>query len=107
MATMKAVRIHTFGGPDALVYEDAPKPEPQNGEVLIKLAAAGINPVDAMIESGAMEPQVKHTLPLVPGWDAAGTVEAVGPGVTAFAAGDPVVGRFRSAGRDNRLAGIV
>ncbi len=90
MTTMKAIRIHQFGGPEALTYEDAPKPEPKDGEVLIKVAAAGINPVDAMVEAGAMEHVVKHTLPLVPGWDVAGTVEAFGPGVTGFTTGDAV-----------------
>lgn len=88
--TMKAVRIHEFGGPDKLVYEDAPKPEPKDGEVLIKIAAAGINPVDGMIGSGKMEAMIKHTLPLILGWDAAGTIEAVGPGVTHFQPGDAV-----------------
>ncbi len=88
--TMKAVRIHEFGGPENLVYEDAPKPEAKDGEVLIKVAAAGINPVDGMIGSGKMEQEVPHTLPLIPGWDAAGTAEAVGPGVTNFQAGDAV-----------------
>ena len=90
MATMKAIRIHEFGGPDKLVYEDAPKPEPKDGEVLIKIAASGINPVDWVIGSGAFEQMVSHTLPLILGWDAAGTVEAVGPGVTAFSVGDAV-----------------
>ena len=88
--TMKAVRIHEFGGPDKLVYEDAPKPEPKNGEVLIKIAAAGINPVDSMIGAGKMETMVHHTLPLILGWDAAGTVEAVGPDVSNLKAGDTV-----------------
>lgn len=90
MITMKAVRIHEFGGPDKLVYEDAPKPEPKDGEVLIKVAAAGINPIDWKVEEGAMEKQVQHPLPLIPGWDVAGTVEAIGAGVTTPAVGDAV-----------------
>ena len=90
MTTMKAVRIHQFGGPENLVYEDAPKPEAKDGEVLIKIAAAGINPVDSMIEAGKMEAMVKHTLPLTLGWDLAGTIEAAGPGVSNFSVGDAV-----------------
>lgn len=90
MATMKAVRIHKFGGPEILVYEDAPKPEPQAGEVLIRVAAAGINPIDWKVGEGMMEQMAKHSLPLIPGWDAAGTVEALGLGATAFAVGDAV-----------------
>ncbi len=88
--TMKAVRIHEFGSSNKLVYEDAPKPEAKDGEVLIKIAAAGINPVDSMIGAGKMEAMVHHTLPLILGWDAAGTIEAVGPGVTNFQPGDAV-----------------
>ena len=106
MADMKAVRIHEFGGPDALVYEDAPKPEPKDGEVLIKVMAAGINPVDSAIESGAMEQEVQHTLPLVPGWDVAGMVETLGAGVTEFAAGDPVFA-YADVRRDGAYAEYV
>lgn len=103
MADMKAVRLHEFGGPDVLKYEDAPKPEPGAGEVLLKVMAASVNPVDAMIDSGAMEEQVKHALPLIPGWDAAGTVEAFGLSVTGFAAGDPVFA-FADIRRDGTYA---
>jgi len=106
MTTMKAVRIHEFGGPDKLKYEDAPKPEPKEGEVLIKVEAAGINPVDGMVEKGAMEKEVPHPLPLIPGWDVAGTVEALGPGVTAFAAGDAVFA-FADIRRDGAYAEFV
>ncbi len=104
--TMKAVRIHEFGGPDKLVYEDAPKPEATDGEVLVKVAAAGINPVDIMIEEGKMEQQAPHTLPLIPGWDVAGTVAAVGPGVSQFSAGDPVFA-FADARRNGAYAEYV
>ena len=106
MATMKAVRIHKFGDPEVLIYEDAPRPEPKDGEVLIKVAAAGINPVDAMIEKGAMEKEVSHTLPLIPGWDVAGTIEALGPGVTNFAAGDAVFS-FADVRRDGAYAEFI
>ena len=103
MTMMKAIRLHEFGGPQVLTYEDAPKPEPKEGEVLIKVAAAGVNPVDAMIESGAMEEMAKHTLPLVPGWDAAGTVEMLGPGVTGFTVGDAIFA-FADIRRDGTYA---
>ena len=103
MADMKAVRLHKFGGPEVLSYEDAPKPEPGAGEVLVKVMAAGINPVDAMIDSGAMEEMVKHTLPLIPGWDVAGTVDALGAGVIGFSTGDPVFA-FADIRRDGAYA---
>lgn len=90
MATMKAVRLHEFGGLDVLVYEDAPRPEPKDGEVLLQVKAAGVNPVDWKIREGYLEQTVKHTLPLILGLDAAGVITAVGPGVTEFKPGDAV-----------------
>ena len=90
MATMKAVRLHEFGGPEVLVYEDAPRPVPKEGEVLVKITAAGINPIDWKTAEGQIEKVVKHRLPLIPGRDAAGTVEALGADVTSLAVGDAV-----------------
>ena len=106
MTTMKAVRLHKFGGPEVLVYEDAPMPEPKEGEVLVKVAAAAINPVDTAVESGEFEKMVSHTLPLIPGWDVAGTVEALGPGVTAFKVGDAVFA-FADIRRDGAYAEYI
>jgi len=90
MPTMKAVRLHQFGGPDVLVYEDAPRPEPKDGEVLLQVKAAGVNPVDWKIRAGYLEQMLHSTLPLILGLDAAGIVAAVGPGVTGFQPGDEV-----------------
>lgn len=87
---MKAVRIHAFGGPELLKYEDAPRPEPAAGEVGIRVRVAGVNPFDGKIRSGAFEEAMAHPLPLILGWDVAGDVAALGPGVTSFAVGDPV-----------------
>ncbi len=103
MATMKAVRVHGFGGPDRLAYEDAPRPEPKAGEVLVKVEAAGVNPVDWLIGSGKMEAQVPHTLPLTLGWDVAGTVEALGAGVTSPAVGASIFA-FADIRRDGAYA---
>jgi len=90
MATMKAVRLHQFGGPEVLVYEDAPKPAPKEGEVLIRVRAASVNPADWKIREGYLEAMIPHTLPLILGLDAAGIVEAVGQNVTEFEMGDEV-----------------
>ena len=90
MATMKAVRLHEFGGPDVLQYEDAPRPEPGPGEVLIRVRASSVNPADWKIREGYFEKMIPHTLPLILGLDAAGVVEAAGPGVTEFRVGDEV-----------------
>lgn len=83
---MKAVRIHEFGGPEVLRYEDVPRPEPGAGEALVKIAAAGVNFIDIYHRIGLYP----LSLPLMLGLEAAGVVEAVGPGVTEFKPGDPV-----------------
>jgi len=76
--TMKAVRVSQFGGPEVLRLEDAPRPEPGANQALIRVRAAGVNPVDAYIRAGAYAR--KPALPYTPGLDAAGVVEAAGSG---------------------------
>ena len=93
MSTMKAVRFHKFGGPEVLVYEDAPKPEPADGEVLVKVHAASVNPIDWKIRAGHMRGFRDYPLPFILGWDVSGVIESVGPGVTQWKAGDEVYGR--------------
>ena len=85
---MKAIRVHEFGGPEVLRPEEVTVPSPGAGQVLVRVRAAGVNPVDTYIRSGvhAVRPQ----LPYTPGLDAAGEVEAVGEGVTRFGAGQRV-----------------
>lgn len=92
METMQAVRFHSYGGPEVLVLEEAPRPQAAAGEVLIRVLAAGVNPLDWKVRAGHVKEWMKHRLPLIPGWDVAGVVEAVVPGVTAFKAGDAVYG---------------
>ena len=89
---MKVVRIHEYGGPEVLVYEDAPRPTIADGEVLVKVHAASINPVDRFTRAGYLKGMVDFPLPLTPGLDLSGTVEAVGAGVTGVAVGDAVFG---------------
>ena len=103
MATMKAVRIHTQGGPETLVYEDAPRPTPLTNEVLIRVRAASVNPVDWKIRDGYGKEIFNHQMPLILGWDVAGTIEAVGPEVDKFQLGDPVYG-YTSLLRDGAYA---
>jgi NADPH:quinone reductase-like Zn-dependent oxidoreductase len=103
MATMKAVRIHTQGGPETLVYEDAPRPTPLTNEVLIRVRAASVNPVDWKIRDGYGKEIFNHQMPLILGWDVAGTIEAVGPEVDKFKLGDPVYG-YTSLLRDGAYA---
>lgn len=83
---MKAIRIHEFGGPDVLRYEDAPMPEPGSGEARVRVEAAGVNFVDIYHRTG----RYPGRLPLILGVEAAGIVEAVGPGVDEVMPGDRV-----------------
>lgn len=93
MTRMKAVRIHDFGGPEVLVYEDAERPRPAQGEVVVRVHAAGINPVDWKVRIGRLRGRVNHQLPLILGWDLAGVVDEVGEGVTHLNVGDEVYSR--------------
>jgi NADPH:quinone reductase-like Zn-dependent oxidoreductase len=90
---MKAIRIHEYGGPDVLKYEEAPKPEIGPGELLVLVHAVGVNPLDARIRGGVARERLRHSLPLVPGWDVSGTVEAAGADVSAFRPGDEIYAR--------------
>ncbi len=89
---MRAVRQHTLGGPEVLVVEEVPKPEPGPTEVLVRVAAAGVNPVDWKVRAGG---GLLGEPPFTVGWDVAGTVEEVGFGVTWLAPGDRVFGMPR------------
>ncbi len=86
---MKAVRLHRYGGPDVLAAESVAKPEPRDDEVLIRVQAAGVNPVDCKTRAGAFQTN-GDTLPLTMGRDVAGEIEAVGPGVETLSVGQPV-----------------
>ena len=93
---MKAVRIHEFGGLDSLKVEDAPTPEPRQGEVLVRIHAAGINPVDWKTCAGeGVASRLEDPFPFIPGWDVSGVVEALGAGVSGFKVGDAVCGMVR------------
>src|SRR5437762_11431304 len=85
---MKAIRVHDFGGPEVLKIQQMPDPKPEGGQVLVRIKAAGVNPVDTYIRAGVYAR--KPDLPYTPGTDAGGIVEAVGPNVKRFKAGDRV-----------------
>ncbi|MBV9118255.1 MAG: NADP-dependent oxidoreductase [Acetobacteraceae bacterium] len=103
---MKAVRVHAFGSLDAMVYEDVPRPSPGSGEVLVRVAAAGVGPWDAWVREG--KSALPQPLPLTLGADLSGVVEAVGPEVAGFAPGEAVFGvtnrRFTGASAAFALA---
>lgn len=88
---MKASVIHEYGGPEVLRYEDYPDPALKQGEVLIRVAAAGLNPVDILERSGQTKDWRPIHFPGVIGWDLSGTVEQLGAGVEGFSVGDQVL----------------
>jgi NADPH2:quinone reductase len=96
---MKAIRVHEFGGPAVLKLEDVPDPKPGPGDVVVRVRAAGINPVDAYIATGTY-PR-KPPLPYTPGQDGAGEIQSVGADVQEFKAGD----RVYICGVGNTVAG--
>ena len=93
---MRGVAFDEYGGPEVLTLrDDLPDPPVGPDTVLVRVHAAGVNPVDVLIRAGGLTGAYPHHLPIVPGWDVAGVVEAVGPAVTAFAAGEEVFGYVR------------
>ncbi len=87
---MKAIRIHAYGGPELLQLEDAPVPACGAGDLLVRVVAAGINPIDWKVRSGLMAAQLPKPFPITLGSDAAGTVAAMGGAVRGFELGDEV-----------------
>ena len=90
---MKAVVLYEYGGPDQLKYEDWDDPQAGDGQILIRVAAAGVNPIDWKIRSGAMKTFMPLELPTILGYDYSGVVHSVGKVVEGYAEGDKVFGR--------------
>ena len=84
---MRAIRFHRFGDPSVLQLDEVPDPQAGEGQLVVRVFAAGVNPVDTYIRSGIYG---ARAFPFTPGMDAAGTVESVGPGVTTFRPGERV-----------------
>ena len=91
--TMRTIHIHSYGGPEQLKLEEKPRPAPSSGEVLVRVYAAGVNPIDWKIRQGLMKNFQPVTFPFTPGIELAGVVAAIGPGVTAFEIGQAVLGQ--------------
>lgn len=101
---MRAARYHRYGDVETLVVEEAPDPRPGPGEVRIRVAAAGVNPVDWKVRSGAVREALPVDLPAVPGRDAAGVVDEIGPGASGVRVGDRVFGLGGVTGATAELA---
>jgi NADPH:quinone reductase-like Zn-dependent oxidoreductase len=91
-ATMKAIVAHEYGAPEVLKYEDAPRPEPKENELLVRVIACGVNPADPLVIGAELAKEFGTHLPLIPGYDVAGIVETTGAKVTKFKKGDAVYG---------------
>ena len=87
---MKAIVVHEYGGPEVLKLEDVPRPVPEENEILVKVIAAGVNPVDSAARSQKFAQFLNIKLPAIPGYDIAGVIEKTGATVTKLKAGDPV-----------------
>lgn len=90
---MKAVRIHRYGGREVLSIDNIPLPDIAPDDVLVRVVAASINPVDWKVREGYLAQMIPHALPLTLGWDVSGVVETVGARVTQWQAGDAVFAR--------------
>jgi len=98
---MRAIQVHQFGEPEVLQYEEIPDPTPGPGQVVIKVHAIGVNPVETYIRAGKYGPR---QFPFIPGTDAAGTIQATGSGVTQFKVGDRVYTASTLSGAYAQLA---
>ncbi|MDI3423316.1 NADP-dependent oxidoreductase [Streptomyces luteolus] len=92
---MKAIALDSYGSPDALRVADLAEPKVAPGEVLVRVRAAGVNPVDWKLAAGGLDPVMETRFPLIPGWDVAGVVEANGLDACEFTPGDEVYGYIR------------
>ena len=103
---MKAVRIHNYGDASVLRYEDAPMPQCGVDDVLIRVIASSVNPVDWKIREGNLKAMLPFTMPFIPGWDVSGVVHAIGKNALRFQVGDAVFSRPDIA-RDGTYAEFV
>ncbi|MGD3111287.1 NADP-dependent oxidoreductase [Streptomyces sp. YGL11-2] len=92
---MKAINTNSYGGPEVLTLSEYPDPKVAPDSVLVRVKAAGVNPVDWKIVAGHLDGIMDVHFPLIPGWDLAGVVEAVGADATEYAIGDEVIGYVR------------
>lgn len=93
MKNMKAVQIHEYGGPEVLKFEDSPRPEPKQHELLVRVIASSVNPVDWKIRKGALQSRLPLHMPIILGLDISGVVEEVGPDVKQFQKGEEIFAR--------------
>ncbi len=103
---INAIQVHNYGNPDQLKSEQVAQPEPKEGEVLVHVHAAGVNPMDWKIRSGAVKNFMPQSFPFIPGADFAGVIESVGADVTAFQVGQEVFGSTQGTYAQYTLAPV-
>jgi NADPH:quinone reductase-like Zn-dependent oxidoreductase len=103
---MQAIQVHAYGGPEVLSLESIPCPTPQAGQVLVRVLAAGVHPVDVNLRSGKYKAFMPLQFPWIPGRDGAGLVASVGEGVTKFQPGQAVYGLFSGSYAEYALAAV-
>jgi len=89
---MKGIYYERFGGPEVLQHGELPEPAPLTGQVLVRVAAAGVNPIDRRLRNGELQDYFEREWPITPGWDFAGRIERLGPGVSGWQVGEAVMG---------------
>jgi NADPH:quinone reductase-like Zn-dependent oxidoreductase len=102
----RAIRFHEYGGPEVMKIEEIARPVPKEGEILVRVHALGVNPVDWKIREGLARARLNLVLPAIPGGDLAGVVEEVGPGVTGVSTGQPVFAMIGLLGAYSELLAI-
>ncbi|HVU58905.1 MAG TPA: NADP-dependent oxidoreductase [Puia sp.] len=100
---MKAIQIHSYGGPEVLQVEEVARPRVNSHDVLIKVYASGVNPIDWKAREGL----TRHSLPFIPGWDVSGVVEETGAAVKNFKKGDAVYSRPDTSGNGSYAEYVV
>ncbi len=104
---MKAARVHGYGNTDMIKYDEVPKPTAGAGELLVKVEASSLNPVESYVRQGFLAQMIPLTFPFTMGLDLAGTVEAVGTGVAGFKVGDRVIGKLPINGNGSNQEYVV
>jgi len=104
---MKAARVHGYGNANTIKYDEVPKPTAGAGELLVKVEASSLNPVESYVRQGFLAQMIPLTFPFTMGLDLAGTVEAVGTGVAGFKPGDRVIGKLPINGKGSNQEYVV
>ena len=102
----RAIRFHEYGGPEVMKIEEIARPVPKEGEILVRVHALGVNPVDWKIREGLARARLNLNLPAIPGGDLSGIIEEVGPAAVGVSVGQPVIAMIGLLGAYSELLAI-